>query len=217
MKKVLIVLMIVVFAVGIADARKKNKAGKVSDGVYTDKKYDFSLVIPDLWGSSVKKDKNKVRLVLTKKQYDIPNEYRHAPTYTQAPRVIVYVDTCSLPTPIFIDSLISDKFKSKQKNKMFEEFKILFGDFILKKKSKVSIGDIEGIKISGETRYTLNVTRRGIDGDQADLIINYYGGSMFFIKKDKTLIIFHFICELLYFGAEDADFTKLIAGFKFKE
>jgi len=218
MKKVMILLLMVVFAVGIADARKrKSKAGEISDSVYTDNKYNFSLVISDKWDTSIKKDDSKVRLILIKKQYDIPNEYRHAPTYTQVPKVIVYVDTSSLPTPVFVDSLISDKFKSGQKNEMLQEFKLLFGDFVPEKRSKMSVGDVEGIKVSGERRYTLNVQRQGIDGDRADLVTNYYGGSLFFIKKENTLIIFHFICEKVYFTAEDADFTKLIESFKFVE
>ncbi len=218
MKKVMILLLMVVSVVSIADARKrKSKAGEISGGVYTDSKYGFSLVISDKWDTSIKNDDSKVRLILIKKQYDIPNEYRHAPTYTQVPKVIVYVDTSSLPTPVFADSLISDKFKSDQKNEMLQEFKLLFGDFVREKSSKISIGDVEGIRVSGERRYTLNVQRQGIDGDMADLVTNYYGGSMFFIKKDKTLIIFHFICEKAYFAAEDADFTKLIESFKFAE
>jgi hypothetical protein len=215
MRKALITLLIMAFVFNIAGARKKSKAGKIVDGVYTDKKHDFSLVIPDKWDKSIKKDKDKVRLVLTKKQFDIPNDYRHAPSYTQVPKVIVYVDTSSMNPTMFIDSLVSDKYKSKQKNKMFEEFKILYGDFIPKRKSKMSISDIEGMRISGERRYSINVQRRGIGGDLADLVSDYYGGSLFITKKDDNLIIFHFICEKRYFVTEDADFVKLLNGFKF--
>jgi len=215
MRKVLIALLITAFVFNIAGARKKSKAGKIVDGIYTDKKYDFSLVIPDKWDKSVKKDKNNIRLVLTKKQYDIPNEYRHAQSYTQVPKVIIYVDTSSMTPMMFVDSLISDKFKSKQKNKMLEEFKILFGDFIQKKKSKMAIGDVSGMIVSGERRYSINVQRRGISGDMADLVSDYYGGSLFVTKKDNMLVIFHFICENRYFAAENADFIKLLKGFKF--
>ena len=129
--------------------------------------------------------------------------------------MVVYVDTTSFPEQIFLDSLISDKYKSDQKNEMLQEFKLLFGDISSVRSSKVKFGDVEGVKLSCERRYSINVQRQGIDGDQADLVTNYYGGSLFVVKKDKTIIIFHFICEKIYFAAEDADFTKLIAGFKF--
>jgi hypothetical protein len=216
MKKVMILLLMVVLAVSIADARKKkSKAGKIKDDVYTDNKYGFSLVIPDKWDASIKKDDSKVRLVLIKKQYDIPNEYRHAPTYTEIPKVTVYVDTTSMPAGIFLDSLLSDKYKSDQKNDMLQEFKLLFGDVMAVRRSKMQIGDIEGVIMTGERRYSINVQRQGIDGDRADLVTNYYGGSLFLVKKGDYIIIFHFICEKVYFAAEDMDFTKLLEGFKF--
>jgi len=218
MKKVMILFLMVVLAVSVADARKKKSmAGKIKDDVYTDSQYGFSLTIPDKWDTSIKKDDSEVRLVLIKKQYDIPNEYRHASSYTQAPRVVVYVDTTSLPEQIFLDSLLNDKYKSDQKNKMLQEFKLLFGDVISVRSSKAKFGDIEGVRMTAERRYSLNVQRQGIDGDQADLVTNYYGGSLFLVKQDNQIIIFHFICEKLYFATEFADFTKLLEGFQFIE
>jgi hypothetical protein len=216
MKKVMILFLVFAMAFSIADARKKkSKAGEIKDGVYTDNKYGFSLDIPDTWDASVKKDDSKVRLILVKKQFDIPNEYRHAPTYTQAPRVTVYVDTTSMPEQMFLDSLLSDQYKSDQKNEMLQDFKLLFGDVTNIRRTKMKIGDIEGALMTGERRYSINVQRQGIDGDRADLVTNYYAGSLFVVKKGDDVIIFHFICEKNYFAAEYMDFEKLLKGFKF--
>ncbi len=178
-----------------------------------DSKYGFSLAIPEGWDTSIKKDKYKTRLILTKKRYEIPSAYRHAPGYTQIPKATVYVDTTSMQLNMFIDSLLSDEYKSDQKNKMLEEFKILFGDFVQKTRTKTSLGETDGMLISGERRYTLRVQKAGFDSDEADLITDFYGGTIFSTKKDNLIFIIHFISENRYFSTENQDFLKLLNGF----
>lgn len=217
MKRLLIAFIMVGLVFNIAGARKKDKAGKIDKGVYFDKKHDFSLVIPKEWNASIKKSKSKTRLILTKKQYDIPTQFQHAPSYTQVPRVTVYVDTTSMKLSWFIDSLLSDKYKSKQKSKMLQEFQILFGDYRPRKRSKMSVGKVDGIRIAGERRYTIQVQRAGPDADKADVVTDFFGGSMFFTKKDNQIYIFHFICEKRYFKDIEQDFVKLLKGFSFPE
>lgn len=214
MKRLLIAFLMVSLAFNVAAARKKNKAGEIEDGVYYDKKHDFSLVIPDEWDTSIKKDKSKLRLVLTKKQYDIPTHFQHAPSYTKVPKVIVYVDEIPMRLDWFVDSLLSDKYKSKKKKKMLEQFEILYGDYMPKKRSKMSVDDIEGIRICGERRYTIQVQRAGSEADKADVVSDFFGGSVFFTKVGDTLIAFHFICEKRYYKVLEQDFVNLLNGFK---
>jgi len=213
MKRYLIVFLAVLFAFGIASARKKDKAGRIENGVYNDNVYGFSMVIPDEWDSSIKKEEDPIRLILTKKQYDIPTQFQYAPNYTKAPKVTVLVDTTSMKLDWFVDSLLNDKYGSKQKKKILQNLEILYGDYVPKKNSKVSFGSTEGILISGERRYTIQVQRAGYESDKADVVTDYFGGSVFFAKKGNQLIMIHFICEKRYFSTLDQVFMKLLNGF----
>ena len=135
-KRLLIGFLILILAVNIAGARKRSKAGKIDDGVYTDAKFNFSFSINGTWDTSIKKGKKPVRITLVKKEYDIPMHFQHVPTYTTIPKITVYADTSSLGLKQFVDSLLADKFKSSQKKDILSEFKLIFGDFTLKKNSE---------------------------------------------------------------------------------
>ena len=102
-KRLLISILILILAVNIAGARKRSKAGKIDDGIYTDAKFNFSFSINDAWNTSIKKGKKPVRINLVKKEYDIPMHFQHVPTYTTIPKITVYADTSSLSLKQFVD------------------------------------------------------------------------------------------------------------------
>jgi uncharacterized protein (UPF0297 family) len=199
---------------GGADARKKDLAGKIENGIYQDDTYGFSLAIPDGWNSAIKKEKDRVRLTLIKKQYDVPQQFQHAPNYTTIPKVTVYADTTSLGLEQFVDSLLSDKYKSKQKNDILSEFKALYGNYNVKKKGKIPVGELTGYRISGQTQYTIEVQRSGSESDKADVVTDFWGGSVFFYKDGNNIIMMHFISEWRYFDALEPEFMAMLNGFK---
>jgi hypothetical protein len=214
MKKILMTIVTIALLVNFADARKKDMAGNVENGVYLDGKYNFSINVPDAWNSSIRKDESKLRVTMTKKQFDIPIHFQNAPNYTTAPKVSIFVDTTSMPIDQFIDSLLSDKYKSKQKNAMLAEMKIINGPFQLKKRAKMLVGELAGIKIAGQQKYTVEVQRSGSDSDQGDVCSDFFGGSVFFVKNGNVIIIIHMICEWRYFDANEKDFIELLNSFK---
>ncbi|MEW5924250.1 MAG: hypothetical protein AB1746_09705 [Candidatus Zixiibacteriota bacterium] len=207
MKRFVIALLIVGLVFNISLAKKKDKvAGTCENGVYTDENYHFSLPISeDVWNISIKKDKDPIRLILTKKVFNIPIAYTQDPGYTKTPKVTVFVDTTSWSTQMFVDSLLNDQYKSKQKKEILQNCEILFGDFQIKRKSNFQFGDAAGTLISGEMKYTKQIP---------DIITDFYGGAVFFAKQDKTLYVFHMICENKYFSTEFEDFSKLMNGLK---
>jgi len=74
MKKILLGILIALLIVPAVDARRKTpKAGKIDDGVFTDRKYGYSLTLSDEWDSRVRKDKEDFRLSLIRRNYGIPN------------------------------------------------------------------------------------------------------------------------------------------------
>jgi hypothetical protein len=215
MKKLIAMTLMGLMFFGISEARKQQDlAGKVENATYSDGKYNFSMGIPSTWDFSIKKDKSPIRMTLSKKSYDIPIQFQHAPNYTTIPKIMVYVDTTNLSTEQFIDSLLSNKFNSKQKNALLNEFPVLYGDFILKRRIKIQVGDVVGGRISGQTKYTKEVQRQGSESDLADVVTDFYGGSVFFIKNGNNIIIFHLICEWRYFEVIDKDFAEILNGFK---
>jgi len=217
MKKILIAVLALAMMVNLAAARRgAKKAGEITDGVYYDRTYDFSLEIPeDVWNTSIKKDKDRVRLILTKDQYDIPIHFTHAPNYTQVPRITVYIDTLPMDLRMYVDSLLSDEYKSDQKNKIIEEFDLLFGDYNPRSMTKVKVADAEGYFTMGERQYTMTVAKAGSEADRGDVVTEYYGGGIYFFEHDNHVYMFHFICENLYASVEIQDFTKLMEGFAF--
>ena len=217
MKKILMAVFIAIFVFSICGAKKKDLAGDVENAVYTDNTHNFSLAMPDAWNYSLKKSMGEVRLILTKKQYDTPIQFQQAANYTTAPRITVYVDTTSLTADQFVDSLLSDKYKSKQKNRLISEFKILNGPFQLKKRSKMEAGEISGVRIAGQQRYTVEVQRSGSESDRGDLVTDFYGGSIFFAKEGSNIVIMHMICEWRYFDVLEQDFIKIVNGLTFRK
>ncbi len=223
-KRLLITFIVLVLAVNIAGARKTSKAGKITDGTYTDAKYNFSFSIGSDWDTSIKKGKKPVRITLIKKEYDIPMHFSHAPTYTTIPKITIFADTSSVSLKQFVDSLLADKYKTSQKKAIMAEFKLLYGDYTAKKNSKKIIGDLVGHKISGEQKYSIRVSSAGAGGDEMsgsfgdyDVVSDFYAGSVFFAKQGNTIVMMHFICESRYFDMLDLDFEKIIKTFKFGE
>lgn len=221
-KRLLVSFIILMLVVNIAGARKRSKAGKIENGIYTDAAFNFSFSINDAWDSSIKKGKKPVRITLLKKEYDIPMHFQHVSTYTTIPKITVYADTTSLGLKQFVDSLLADKYKSPQKKAILNEFKLLYRDFTIKKNSKKIVGDLSGHKISGEQKYVVKISSAGSGGDEMsgsfgdyDVVSEFFGGSVFFAKQGNTIVMMHFICEDRYFKTLDLDFEKIIQTFKF--
>ncbi len=215
MKKLLTCIIILTLMAPALQARKAKKAGDVMEGTYTDGEYNFSLNVPDAWNSSVKKGKGHVRLVLTKKEYEIPVAFQHAPAYTTVPKVTVYADTTAMDVNVFVDSVMADAYKSDQKKEMLQEFKILYGDYKHKKRTRLTVDGVDGVIISGEQRYTIQVQRAGSESDKGDVVTDFYSGAVLFARKGTTIIMMHFICEKKYYDHLEQEFLGLVNGLKF--
>ncbi len=213
MKSLLIAICLVALGFSIGAAKKKDLAGTVENGVYTDDTYKVSLNVPDAWDYSIKKSKSPVRVILLKKQYDIPIQFQNAQSYVTVPRVVLYIDTTSLTVDQFVDSLLTEKYKSKQKNEILSAFQSLYGNIQLKKRAKIT-GDIPGIRIATQLKYTKEVPRGGSSADQADVVSDFYGGSIFFTKDGDNIIMLQLVCEWRYFTSLEQDFVGIVNGLK---
>jgi hypothetical protein len=200
--------VIFALAFNVALARRSNKAGTVTDGTYIDEKYAFSIDVPEEWNYSIKKNKSHIRAVLSKKSYDVPIAFQENPTYTKVPKITVMADTSSLTVERFVDSLLNDDYKTKQKKKIIQECEILIGDFAKKKHSKMSVSDVNGVLVTGENKYTMQI--RNERTNEVEPYTNYYGGSIFFAKHGDYILMFHFICENLYYKNLHQNFIEIM-------
>ncbi len=220
MKKYLMVCLALFLVANIAEARppRAKKAGEIKNDVYKDSNYGFQISIPEGWDGSVKKEDSYVRLVISKKEYEIPMQFQHAPAYTQVPKIVVIADTSSQPLRVFVDSMMASDYESDQKKDILEETPILFGDFQQRKKGQFVTGDIQGMMVSGRQQYTIQVARAGSESDKADVVTDYKGGSVFFARnpENNTLVVINFICEDRYFDHLQEEFEKVLKTFKFE-
>ncbi len=217
MKRFIIAFVMTALVFSAAQARKKSKSGEVDGNTYTDGTYPFKITFNDLWKASTKKSDDPVRLILTEKKYDIPPAYTRVPNYTTTPKVTVMVDTTSLPLDMFVDSLLSDDYKSDEKKKILSEFPILYGDYQLRRRFKVPVGDGEGVQITLQLQYTISIQGAGSNSDRGEIVTDFQGGSVFFAKKDDNIYMMHFIGEWRYFDTLEKDFAEIVKGFQFTD
>jgi len=184
MKNMLLIVLSLMMLAPLTEARrKKAKAGKIIDNVYHDSKYNFSLTMHKNWKAKIRKDKNNVRLTLTQKDYAIPPDYLDAPDYTKVPKITIYVDTCSLGAPAFLDSLIDENYKSKQKKNIIKEFDFLQEQEIIPRgRGRWNLKSESGIIWKAMARYMKEVqTSAGSVGGKR--VRAEYGGAIAGVKR----------------------------------
>ncbi len=226
MRRLLIVALVLVTAVPALQARRvKEKAGSLKKGVYVDKKFGFDLTLNDAWKVKVEDNDNNYRLILTKVNYDIPPDYMDTPDYTKIPRLVVYADTSSLTPEVFIDSLVSESFSSKQKNEIVREFEILSRhiggsgftqeDLVPRNKSLVELDGHRGELWTGQIKYKndVAVSASSLGGKRVN---GAYGGAIVAVKDGKNIILFHIMTEWNYFEHELKDAMTVIKSLKWQ-
>jgi len=208
MKKLIFIFTVLILVVpNVADAgRKIKKAGKVDDaGVYQDVSYNFKFKVNDEWAPKVNKDKKNDRLTCVRKKYDIPMDYANATDYTQVPRIVVFADTSSLPALTFIDSLVSETYKTDQKKEILKEFELLSErDLIPKGRKPISLGTgekrLKGVQWLCQAKYVKDVaTSASAAGGKR--VYGSYGGAIVAAKNGDTIVLFYMICEYQYFNS----------------
>ncbi len=225
MRKLLLLSLIVLLAVPtVFSARKKDKAGKVSDYVYTDKKHDFSLTLNEKWKYKIQKNKSDFRLVLTQINYPIPPEYVTAPDYTKIPKMVMFVVESKLAPKAFIDSLVSPSYKSKSKKELKKEFEILSMSsstgfapekLVSRKKKALNLDGKTGAYWTGQVKYTneVSVSASSRGGKRVKGI---YGGAIAAIKDGDKIVVFHLIAEWNHFQSAFKDGLEIIKSLDFK-
>jgi len=227
MRRVLFFMLLGVLVASTASARRpRDKAGKVSDGVYTDKKYNFQLTLNDGWKYKVGDNDDYFRMTLTQVNYEIPPNYLDAEDYTKIPRMVLFVDTTTMGVSPFLDSLLSDSYKSKQKGEILKEFEILNEssagsgmtreDVIPTGRRYMDIAGERAVVWTGKVKYR-NEISASASSIGAKRVYGGYGGCIVGVKKGDYIILFHTICEENYFETIMAEATRLAASLQWAQ
>ena len=219
MRKLLIVLFLGLLLVpSVFAGRKKDKAGKVTDYVFTDKKFNYSLTLNEGWKYKIQKNKSDFRLVLTKVKFAIPPEYTNTPDYTKIPRIAVFMAETKMSASAFIDSLVSYSYKSDTKKEILKEFEIFnIGSgsgfkaerLVPRKRKNFQLGELRGSQWTGQVKYT-NEIAISASSTGGKRVKGGYGASVIGIKNGDKLLLFHIICEWNYFKDVTAETMKII-------
>ncbi|MFH1687185.1 MAG: hypothetical protein ABIE70_06635 [bacterium] len=220
MKRLLLFFLVVMVCVPQLSARrKKPKAGEVDHGTYSDASYGFHFNVSDGWDYKVQDDDKHYRLVLTQVNWQVPPDYLDSPDYTHIPKIVVWVDTTSLGLFPFIDSLLSESFKSDQKSELFKEFEILVDDterdeMQQRGRRTKEIAGEKGIHWTGYAQYTKDVqlSASSVGGKR---VKGAYGGSIIGVKHGNQIILFHMMSEWLYHPQIDAELVGMVNTLQF--
>jgi len=220
MRNFILLALLLLLAVPGVDARKrKDKAGKMDGAVYQDKKYGFKLTVHENWKVRIQKNKSRFRLTLTQKKYGTPAHFQKAEDYTEVPRVVIFVDTCSMGIFPFVDSLLSNEYKSDRKKEILKEFEFLNKPEVIPKgRNRIEVGGVSGLVWQGQSKYTkeIQTSASGVGGER---VYGSYGGAIFAAKRknESMRVLVHLMCEWEYFAPILKEVSTMVTSFQWPE
>ncbi len=196
MKRLVLIALTLILTFSWADARRKKEyAGAVKDMVYQDSKFDFQIKVNDNWKYNIGDADATARLILIQKKFGIPSDYKDASDYTYIPKMVVWADTSSMSAPTFMDSLLSNNFKSKQKKEIMAEFDILSqSDVIPKGRIMKTMSGETAVVCDWEAKYAKDIAT-STSSDAVIHVNRKYHGQIVAMKHAGVLYLFHTMCE----------------------
>lgn len=193
-------LVVLVAASASFAARKKEAAGVVKDKVYQDSEYGFQFKIHENWSAKVNKADLNSRVVLIQKNWAVPPQYAQAKDYTQIPHLVVFSDTTSLSAKAFVDSLLSDSYKSKAKKEILKEFEFLsLPDIVVKSTSPRTVAGQTAYMWHAESRYVKEI-QESASSIAGIRVSGGYSGMMLAVKNGNVIVLYHLMCENNFFN-----------------
>lgn len=187
-KTALILFLAVLFCLPTAFARKKkDKTGVIAENVYTDAEYGFKLTILGNWQGKVFTEPSNYRLQVEQTNPEIPPEYAEYADEMPLPSMDIYLATVDMPPLAFVDSLLSDSYKSEQKKEIFKDIdvhdeEINFRGIATRIKTAIKVGELEGVQWEGTARYDIKMGEQSISNETAIGLIG--------VRKGEHIVLF---------------------------
>jgi hypothetical protein len=211
MKRFLVIsLVVLMFIPAVFAARKKEMAGTVNENTYTDSKFPVKLtVLPD-WTTKVKKAEENIRLVMIQKNWRIPDRYKNSPDYTMIPRLVMFVDTTNLSSTAFMDSILSQSYKSKAKKIIQNDFEFLGLQNVVQKNKKImTLAGETASMWQAEAKYVKEISESA-SSSSGIRVSGAYSGVLWVVKKDNNVVLFELQCEADFYESIVSDVLKII-------
>ncbi len=219
MKRILIFGLSVLILITTAEAgRKKKKTGKITDGIYVDADYGFSMNLVGSWKGKTQSSKKRphIRLVCIQKEYGIPSHYQEVPDQTQMPKFVIFSDTTTMGVRPYVDSILSKTYKSKQKKEIMSEFEILsVRDLVPAGMATLRVGDKRGVIWKGKAVYIREI-QSSASSAGGRRVNGTYGGAIFAFKKDNLIVVAGMICEYDFYDAVMQETTAMMTSLTFE-
>jgi hypothetical protein len=215
MKRILICGLFLILAAPVADARRQQKkAGEIVGDTFKDHDYGFELKLNENWKPKIAKEGEKVRLNLEQRNFSIPMDYLNSKLYTQAPTMLMYVDTTSLGAHAFIDSLTSPNYKSDQKNAIKKEFEILNEpEQIPMPRSRLEIAGQSALVWKVQAKYKKEVASSS-SSMSGSMLNRSYGGAIAAVKIGDKIVLFYVITEWEFFEPVMKEVLPMVESLK---
>ncbi|UCD17738.1 MAG: hypothetical protein JSV44_02215 [Candidatus Zixiibacteriota bacterium] len=216
MKRFLIVCLALLACFGTVSARKKSpKSGKIENNVYTDSKYNFQLTLLENWEAKLQKPKKKLRLVLTQNDHEIPGELMQFPSMAKVPGLDIYIVKVPFTPAAFVDSLVSNSYKSKIKKEVLKDLialeeTVVFDGLTTEKKRGVKIDNKQAFQWEGVSHYTKKL-------GMGETIPRTYAVALTAIKNGDNMMVFVLECERTFFHKIIKEVTAMIESLKWPE
>lgn len=190
------------------------KSGVVENDVYTDSQYGFSFTVPAGWSTKMKDAIQVLRISMMQTSPVAPSQFGDTlRDYMQVPTMAVMVDTTSLGVDQFINNLLDNDFKSKQKKGLMKNLDLIVKPHEILKRKDITFQGQKATIVEVRQAYSLEVSARG--SDRASIVNDFKSGSMFFTVRDGRIFIIHIICEYQTSSAVLQAFETVISSLKF--
>ncbi len=190
----LIAVLIISFCLPTVFARtKKDKTGTITDSVYTDAEYGFKFTIKNNWEGKVFTEPSNYRLQVEQTNPEIPPEYTDYADQMPRPTMSVYMATTDLAPLAFVDSLLSETYKSDQKKEILQDIdfydeNVTFQGFTTRIKKEIKIGELKGVEWEGSATYKIKMGEQTMNNEVALGLIGVRKGDhilLFLTGHDK--------------------------------
>jgi hypothetical protein len=212
----MVCLAVLVCLSSVHARRKVVKAGSVSESVYTDRTYDFSLKLNEGWKYKINPDKNNFRIVMTQKKWEAPAYYQNAEDYTKVPRLVIWCDTTTLGVFPFVDSLVAEEYRSDQKKELMKELEILVNEpgwepLVPRGRKTKEIAGEKAVHWKGQVSYTMYVSLSS-SSKANKRVKGKYGATIVAVKKENTMVLFYMMCEWDYYQRIEAEIMEIVSS-----
>jgi hypothetical protein len=217
MKKLFALVLLSMLAVTADAGRKREKSGVVDGNTFTDSRYGFQLTADGNWGIKTTDAEAPIRVIFVQKKFEVPPDYQATPDYTKVPRIVMYVDTTTMGAYAFVDSLVSQTYKSLQKSAISKEFELMAEqELSARARQPFTLGNDKGVRWDGRAAYRKEV-ELSAGGTAAKLVRSAYLGSILAVKHGNMILIFHVMTEEMFFQSVMPEALKIIGSCKWPE